>query len=124
LLFAIALESVILGKQNKSEITYQLSSRVAHLLSPDVPSRRSLSKTVNRLYDLRSQIVHAGEADVAEAELMTLRNICLSTLFALTTSPAFANMKSVEELEQWFNDRMLGAIDDVSENRKDDSLSV
>jgi hypothetical protein len=123
LLFAIALESVVLGKQNKSEITYQLSSRIAHLLATDVPSRRNLSKTVNSLYSLRSTIVHAGESEVAERELGSFRNICLSALFALSTLPAFEDMKSVEELEQWFNDRMLGAIDEVPENSPSDSTT-
>ena len=109
LLLAIALESVVLGKDTKSEITYQLSARIAHLLASDVPSRRTLAKTVNDLYDLRSKIVHTGKDEVAETELRTLQVICLETLFVLATFPAFVGMETTEQLEQWFNDRMLGA---------------
>jgi len=109
LLLAIALESVVLGKDTKSEITYQLSARIAHLLTSDVPSRRTVVKTVNDLYDLRSKIVHTGKDEVAETELRILRHICLETLLALATLPAFVDMETAEDLDQWFNDRMLGA---------------
>ena len=118
LLFAIALESVVLGRQTQTEITYQLSARVAHLIAADVPSRRTLAKTVNELYSLRSKIVHTGESDVSEAQLEAIREICLNTLFALAILSPFANMKKIEELEEWFKDRLLGASDSPEGNEK------
>jgi hypothetical protein len=111
LLFAIALESVVLGRDTQSEITYQLSARVAHLLAADLKSRKTIVKRVADLYGLRSKIVHAGSTDVSDAEVESIREVCLSTLFALATLPAFVNMTSVDELEGWFKDRMLGAPD-------------
>jgi hypothetical protein len=108
LLFAIALESVVLGKQIKSEITYQLSARVAHLLAPTIDARRSIVAQVNDLYKLRSAIVHSGENEVSETDLYTIRAICLSSLQTLATLPDFAAMKGVEDLDRWFEDRMLG----------------
>lgn len=54
LLFAIALESVVLGRDTQSEITYQLSARVAHLLAADLKSRKTIVKRVADLYGLRS----------------------------------------------------------------------
>jgi hypothetical protein len=108
LLFAIALESVVLGKQIKAEITYQLSTRVAHLLASTIAAKRSIVAQVNDLYKLRSAIVHSGESEVSETDLYTIRQICLSSLQMLATSPDFAAIKSVEELDQWFDDRMLG----------------
>ena len=111
LLFAIALESVVLGRDTQSEITYQLSARVAHLLASDLKSRKTIVKRVADLYGLRSKIVHAGSTDVSDAEVESIREVCLSTLFALATPPAFVNMTSVDELEGWFKDRMLGAPD-------------
>jgi hypothetical protein len=108
LLFAIALESVVLGKQIKAEITYQLSARVAHLLASTIDARRSMVAQVNDLYKLRSAIVHSGENEVSETDMYTIRGICLSSLQTLATSPDFSAMKSVEDLDQWFEDRMLG----------------
>lgn len=109
LLFAIALESVVLGKQTKTEITYQLSARVAHLLGSTLDEKRSTVEQVNDLYRLRSAIVHSGSNDVSEADVYAIRAICLSSLQTLVTSPNFEAMKSVEELDQWFDDRMLGS---------------
>ena len=100
--------SVALGKQIKSEITYQLSARVAHLLASTIDARRSIVAQVNDLYKLRSAIVHSGEDEVSETDMYTIRGICLSSLQTLATSPGFAAMKCVEDLDQWFEDRMLG----------------
>lgn len=108
LLFAIALESVVLGKQIKTEITYQLSARVAHLLGSTLDEKRSIVEQVNDIYRLRSAIVHSGRNDVSEADVYAVRNICLSSLQTLVASPNFAAMNCVEELDQWFDDRMLG----------------
>ena len=108
LLFAIALESVVLGEQVKTEITYQLSTRVAHLLALTVAAKRSIVKQVNELYKLRSEIVHSGKNEISETDLYTIREICLRSLFTLTTSSEFTGMKCVEELDQWFDDQMLG----------------
>ena len=109
LLFAIALESVVLGNQIKTEIAYQLSTRVAHLLASTVAAKRSVVKQVNDLYRLRSAIVHSGENEISEADLYTIRAICLSSLQTLATSSDFAGMKCIEQLDKWFDDRMLGA---------------
>lgn len=108
LLFAIALESVILGKQAKTEITYQLSARVAHLLAQTLDQRRSLVKQVNDLYRLRSAIVHSGKNDVSETDAYSIRSVCLRSLQTLATSPNFTSMNGVEELDQWFADQLLG----------------
>lgn len=108
LLFAIALESVVLGKQTKTEIAYQLSARVAHLLGSTLDEKRSTVEQVNDLYRLRSAIVHSGRNDVSEADVYAIRAICLSSLQTLVTSPNFTAMMRVEELDQWFDDRMLG----------------
>jgi len=108
LLFAIALESAVLGKESTAEITYQLSTRVAHLLASTVPSKRSVAKQVNAIYKLRSAIVHSGKSEISETDLETIREICMRSLLALATSPDFAGMKNVGDLDQWFDDRMLG----------------
>jgi hypothetical protein len=107
LLFAIALESLVLGDKNKSELTFQLSVRVAHLLSSEVSSRRDISRTVTRLYDLRSRIVHTGETNVSRADLLEIQMICMSALVVISTGSDFETMQSSEDLENWFHDRIL-----------------
>ena len=77
----------------------------------DLESRRNIAKTVNRLYGLRSMIVHTGETEIAASDLEMIRFLCMNTLYALLSLKPFANMTSVEELEQWFKDRMLGAVE-------------
>jgi hypothetical protein len=42
-------------------------------------------------------------------DVYTIRKICLRSLGALVTLPQFAMMKSVEELDKWFDDQMLGS---------------
>lgn len=115
LLHAIALESVVLGRSTQSELGYQLSARVAHLLGVDLEARRNIVRDVNKLYVLRSKIVHTGETEIALSDLELIRFLCMNTLIALLTLKPFANMTSVEDLEQWFKDRMLGAADDLAD---------
>jgi hypothetical protein len=107
LLFAIALESAVLGSTNKSELTFQLSSRVAHLISTDLDARRNVSRTVSRLYDLRSRIVHTGETNASQADLSAIRIICMTSLVALARESDFSAMQNAEDLEKWFRDRLL-----------------
>jgi hypothetical protein len=109
LLFAIALESVVLGRDTQNEITYQLSTRVAHLLANELESRKTVARQIVSLYSLRSKIVHAGSTEVSEAELESIMEVCLNTLFALATKPEFLEMTTIGQLEDWFKDRMLGA---------------
>jgi hypothetical protein len=118
LLFAIALESVVLGRNVQSEIKCQLSVRVAHLLSARVESRRTIAKAVVDLYDIRSKIVHAGSSDVSQADVESMGDLCLNALFALATLPVFAQMNDGKDLDEWFNDRMLGAIDPPKEETR------
>ncbi len=110
LLFAIALESAVLGEKTESEITYQLAARVAHLLSDQVEQRRQIARKVRALYKRRSVIVHAGRTTLAASEVRLIQHICLSTLSSL----AKLRLNSSADLDSWFEDRMLG----VERNRQ------
>lgn len=105
------LGPLLVGRNVQSEIKYQLSVRVAHLLSTSLESRRTIAKTVSGLYDVRSKIVHAGSTDVSQADVESMGDLCLNALFALATLPAFAEMNDSKDLDEWFKDRMLGAFD-------------
>ena len=106
-MLAIALESVVLGKENKSELTYQLASRVAHLIGNGLDGRRLVVKTVSDFYERRSRIVHAGQYGVSRRELALMFFYCRTALALLAISPAFAGFETNGELDGWFKDRML-----------------
>jgi len=55
-----ALEALLLNG-SKTELTYRLSMRVAHLLGADAASRRTLFNEMKEFYDLRSTVVHGNE---------------------------------------------------------------
>ena len=107
LLFAVALESVILGDR-KTEITFQLSVRVAHLLGKTAERRKYYAAQVKKLYGIRSAIAHAGENDVAESDLEEIRVMCLTCLYILTKSPDFAATENETDLDEWFLSKLLG----------------
>jgi hypothetical protein len=107
LMMAIALESVVLGKETKSELTYQLGSRVAHLIGNGLSGRKLVAKTVADLYERRSRVVHSGHYGVSRREAALMHLYCMASLAMLVASPVFAGFTKIEELEEWFKDRML-----------------
>ena len=72
LLFAVALESLILPR-NGQELTRRLSQRIARLLIKDVTKRVEHSKEVRRLYGIRSRIVHSGSYEIDASDLNSIR---------------------------------------------------
>jgi len=79
------------------------------LLCAEIKNRREVVETLNELYGRRSKIVHAGETEVTNSQLEEMENICVSSLIAVATGPAFEKMQSFTELEGWFKDRILGS---------------
>ncbi len=104
LLFAIALESVVLGNNVQQELSYQLALRIAHLTSSKSKDRKELVGRVKRLYALRSRIVHSGSRSVTKTDVEEIRYMCLVVLFELGR----LNVSTSEDLESWFEERMLG----------------
>jgi len=107
LLFAIALESLILGETNTIELKFQLGVRVAHLLSENVADRRALVKHLSDLYRIRSKIVHSGDTEVADSQVRAIEDMCLGALIAIARSAGFGPMTRAEDLDDWFNERLL-----------------
>jgi len=107
LMLAIGLESAILGRDTTSELTYQLGTRVAHLIGKDLQGRKLVSKTVNELYGRRSKIVHTGEYGVPRREAALMFFYTMNALAVLVVSPAFRGFTTNAELDDWFRNRML-----------------
>ena len=107
LMLAIALESSILGKDTKTELTYQLGARVAHLIGNGLLGRKLVARTVNDLYDRRSRIVHAGQYGVSRREAILMFFYCKTALTMLVMAPSFRSFTTNTDLEGWFKDRIL-----------------
>ncbi len=119
LMFAISLESLILGKNTKSELTHQLAMRVAHLIGNGSGGRKHVAKWVEKLYDRRSKIVHTGEYGLSRTEAGLIRFYCMAALGTLALSPAFDGFTKSQQLEEWFDQRMLDGPDPTWQNSSD-----
>lgn len=106
LLFAIALESAVLGKE-REELTLQLAVRTAHLLSAGMEGRRQTYDRVKRLYATRSKVVHTGSKNVTLQEVAEIKYICLSALYSLLSYDRVSSFKEERDLNQWFIDQLL-----------------
>ncbi len=82
LLQAISLETAVLPIQG-SELTHRLAVRVARLLAKTPERRAWIQDEVERLYDVRSAIVHSGSYEVADKDLRLLKEIAARTLLTL-----------------------------------------
>lgn len=111
LLFAISLESLLLERNDKSEISETLALRAAHLISGP-QSRRMVYEDMKRLYRVRSNIVHSGSVDVAEDQLSEIRYYARLALLTVLCSSHFSEMTKDEELMKWFQERLLSANSD------------
>lgn len=107
LLFAIALESAVLGPGTQVELSRQLATRVAHLLCRSMSCRKSTSRAVKRIYAIRSKIVHSGSRDVTETQVSEIRQVCLRALLTLCASDETASFTSSQQLENWFEEKVL-----------------
>ena len=107
LLYAIALESLILVENDKDELVYRLRVRVSHLLEEDVQARRKLSEQVRDLYAIRSQIVHSGKYQVKDADLGLIRFIAKNCILRILIDEPFTSTTSPDDLVAWFDEQIL-----------------
>ena len=105
LLYAIALESLLLKKE--SELSYRLSLRGAHLLAATPIARHEVQKALAELYDLRSKIVHSGSSSVTPGQLGRLRSYAKQAIFMLLVHRPFCSMQTEKEFREWFDVRLL-----------------
>jgi hypothetical protein len=107
LLFAIALETLILPESDSQELTYRLRVRVAHLLGRDRTQRAALSSMIRDLYKIRSKIVHNGSYQVTDDDLGQLRSITKRSIFRVLLHRTIRRLRTEQELAEWFEGRVL-----------------
>jgi hypothetical protein len=107
LLYAIALESLIMIDNDHDELTYRLSTRIAHLIGKNCDSRKRIVNEVKALYNTRSKIVHSGKYQVTDADLAYIRLVTKNCILRIIIEPPFNSMKTINELVGWFNEQIL-----------------
>ena len=107
LLFAIALETLILPESDSQELTYRLRVRVAHLLGKDRSRRAELSSTIRDLYKIRSKIVHSGSYQVTDETLGQLRSIVKRAILRVLLHRTIRQFQTANDLASWFEARVL-----------------
>jgi hypothetical protein len=107
LLYAIALESLVLAENQKDELGYRLSIRVAHLLGDNVQHREDITKRIKELYEIRSKIVHSGFYQVTDADLGDMRKITKGCILRILKDKELFEIKSTVEFIKWFENRIL-----------------
>ena len=100
LLFAIALESIVLPQQ-RPELTHRLSLRVARLLAKDRSSRTRHSKKIKDLYGIRSRIVHSGSYEIDINELNSIRIYTKEIIAEMLSNTKARGCRTKRELNDW-----------------------
>jgi hypothetical protein len=108
LLFTVALESLLLDNQEKQQLRYRFAVRGAHLLGDNLKSKRDISRALKDLYDLRSAMVHSGSTDITDSNRDTVRHFARMAIYRVLATKPFSEMTAEEELENWFEDQVLG----------------
>ena len=107
LLYAIALESIILSDNPDTELSYRLRIRIALLLASGLERRLEIHNTVRDLYTLRSKLVHDGRYEITDLELESMRAIARSCLTLLCIDPKFHTMRSPKDFGDWFEKQVF-----------------
>jgi hypothetical protein len=110
LLYAIALEALLTKPGAHGGITERLKFRTAHLVHHKrAASRRRLAEIVERLYRLRSVIVHNGIWDeLADEDLRTIALVAELVLVTVLTKEPFKSIRDAGAFEAWFEARQYG----------------
>jgi hypothetical protein len=118
LLYAIALEGLLLGGKNHVELTERLAVRGAHLLSGDHEARENVYKDLKVLYGIRSKIVHSGSLEVTDDELARITAVVRGALVTILHLSPLAEMTTESQLDEWFKSQMLGGTQTPDEKRR------
>jgi hypothetical protein len=118
LLYAIALEGLLLGGKSRVELTERLAVRGAHLLSSDRQARGNVYEDLKELYSIRSKIVHSGSLEVTDDELDRIAAAVRGALVTVLHMSPLSEMTKESELDDWFKDQLLGGNQIPHEKRK------
>lgn len=97
----MAFEALVNGPTKSDCVARTVESRAAQLLAGDnATSRRD--REIERLYDLRSQLVHTGWAEIAEGDVMNAWYCAKECTVRILVGESFAAARTNAELDGWF----------------------
>jgi hypothetical protein len=108
LFMVIALENLLLGSKSEVELGYRFRVRGAHLIGKDFAEKLKVQQCLRDLYTLRSKLVHSGTAPIKESDLALLRYYAKKAILTVLTHSEFAGMTRDDQLETWFDQKVLG----------------
>lgn len=94
----IALESLT-GDGGNGELTHKVSNRTARRCATSLVERQSISKTVKRLYGIRSKVVHGGNPQEDPDWAITVQtslNLCAQMIQQIITDGETPNWKEFD----------------------------
>lgn len=105
--FAIALESLLTKPSSKVGVSDRFRLRTAHLVGRSPAARRTILEMMSRLYELRSALVHSGDAgELTKSDLSTISHIVDRAITTVLTDARFAGMRAAD-FDRWCEDGLL-----------------
>lgn len=106
MLYAVALENLVVPTRLADGLTREVALRTALLLHKAKDRPRGFER-VRKLYGIRSQIVHNGYPDVTMADLNEMRWYAKQAVMVVLTAAEFSRIKDNEGFEQRMTDALL-----------------
>jgi len=106
---SIALEAILTSTRNRGRVTDRFRHGVTLVIGGSAEHRQEVYELVSRLYALRSEIVHSGDAvDFDEADLRTMHEVVDAVLAAMLVREPFTSMRDAAAFESWLHAQQLG----------------
>jgi hypothetical protein len=94
----IALETILEIKSNSISIVSQISMSIYTLLGTNIEDKKKLNAFMKQSYDVRSNIVHNGRAEVAEDMYFELCKIIFQLIYKIGVDNELTKLKDTEDL--------------------------
>jgi hypothetical protein len=107
---AIALEA--LCSASSAEVTHRISTTCAILIGGDIQQRKSTYKEAQRLYSIRSSIVHGSESRVAIREVKNIERFVRSILRQVLSENLLARFETVSKQREFLLELNLAGTPD------------
>jgi hypothetical protein len=108
--YAIALESLLTKPGARIGVSDRLRLRVAHLIGRTRKARLRILGLMEKIYDLRSALVHAGDSGaLTKSDLETIKIIVERALAVVLRDQRFTSMRGSREFDEWCESQLLGS---------------
>lgn len=103
----IALETILEIKSNNISIVSQISMSIYTLLGKNIEDKKKLNTFMKQSYDVRSNIVHNGRAEVADDMYFELCKIIFQLVYKIGIDKELVKLKDTEDLWKYVELRLM-----------------